>query len=362
MKLPQYFKLYNYHRTNEYLLSSLLLLCSFALGKRLIEQIVLHGVQRASLFGVGIAIALFCGSIVLFMRAHYSRWILFGKEGVIRKNGTIAYSQYSYLRASFAYQQITLVRSERAKQPIALQFPSGHEGRKKLYALSAKSNIPVQEDYFSSQQREPDGKLTGDPRSDLQEEIQRQDLQKNKWGVPLQVKRSSKEVRISTPFLQEEKLTKDLLSMLALGIGLWFVYIFVKEIRVIDIWVYNLGIAIPGSWLTVMICLLIFGFPIVESFSEKVEISIRSDRLRIKKRRGFFREDKSIELPDVFNVVIQQVGWSYGYGVQSGTPVFDCIVLTERETISLGLQSRQCHQLQGLVLSALDDFRKGDIV
>ena len=104
---------------------------------------------------------------------------------------------------------------------------------------------------------------------------------------------------------------------------------------------------------------MVFGYPIIESIFEKIAITIRPEQLTVYTRRGVSTSVKNLRLSSVIGIVIQQVGWVDGYGWGNVDPVYDCLLLTEGDTIPLGLSSKQCHQLQGLLSTTLEEFSRG---
>ena len=354
MKLPKSFPVYSSTSTRDRLTVALAVVSLVGL---VIVWNVQEPIRRKELWLVflvfwGGGFLLMIWAIIQLLQNRTAR---LGAEGVRYRAGVIAYSQYSYLKASFFYQKVTFVRKENVSNSISIRLPSGHEGRKMLYALSSATNIPVREDYFSASLRQPNGRVLLDPRTDLDHELHRKETQKG-FGSELVVERREGWIRIATPLFSMEKLRSNVGAVLMLAVGTCCLYIFLQEFRAIDIWFRQQRIAIPGTVLLSILAVLAFGYPIFESCTERLQITISKKELVLNTQIGFTKSTKCIALSNVVGLVIQQIRWTDGFLLQHASPVFECILLTERETIALQVSPHQCHQLQGLVSSALNEF------
>jgi hypothetical protein len=355
MKLPKYFLQYSIPKGQDYVITGILCFGAVLLG-RLMLQRMRYFTTEQTYISVGLLLLMLCIALYFGLRGSYSSSILLKPSGVKFKSGIVAYSQYSHISASFAYQQITLIRKENASSPIVLRFPEGHQGRVMLYSLSAGTSIPVQEDHFSSSLRQPNGRIIADPMNDLENEMDRQESKSHKGGVSLVVRKGSDWIQITTPVIQRDRIIQNSWSLFMLIVGAYFFYIFFRELKIIDIWFYNLGLAISGSGFMTFLAVLAFGYPIFESLTERIELTVTPTELTLRTIRGLKNSTQHFRLSSVIGIVIQQVGWTDGLGLAVSKPIFDCLLLTDRDTIQMGSSSVQCHQWQGLLSTAIDEL------
>ena len=281
----------------------------------------------------------------ILLRARHTATITLTHDGVKGSFGVIPYSQFTTLRASFVYRRVTMVRNNALQNNPVLRFEGGHAGRTKLYAISAATNIPVQEDDGSSAIREPKGQRVDDPRSDLQQELARQSAT-GSYLFGLNVKRTENTLSIATPLWTGEKLVAQLLSLTALGVGLLLLSVFLRHIKIVDQWAYDLGLAVPGSTITLLACGLILGYSIVEELTEQVSLFLRGEQMTIDQRRGLSHKKTVVQIDDIHSVVVQQVGWTEGLRRKAK---YDCLILTQQQTIELQAGTRYCRQIRGLL-------------